>query len=84
MFVVCRQDIVILNCLLNASHEIAHSIRWKDRHVHLWNTRDSNVGTVFSALQKMAIGNVRNLQFLVLNGPFSFFENCKTTSKKLT
>ena len=34
---VCRQDIVILNCLLSASYDIAHSIRWKDGYVHLWN-----------------------------------------------
>ena len=34
---VCRQDIVILNCLLSASYEIAHTIKLKDGYVRLWN-----------------------------------------------
>ena len=37
MISICLQDIVFLNCLLSASYEITHSIRQKDRYVHLRN-----------------------------------------------
>ena len=66
---VFRHKIVILNCLLSGSHEIAHSIRSNDGFVHLRNP-------VYSTTMKM---NRAKLYPLITGSkwvqPYMFFIN---------